>query len=76
METRRGVASGHVRMVDSQQKVEGQFLLFDLDTLDAVIFKGSIDMDPAGSSYGKPSQGPQKKASTDPESQHLDLKSA
>ncbi|NQX89965.1 MAG: polymer-forming cytoskeletal protein [Halioglobus sp.] len=72
-----GDVTASEKVVISQSgNVRGNIVAPRVTLEDGAIFKGSIDMDPAGSSYGKPSQGPQKKASTDPESQHLDLKSA
>ncbi|MFP6639066.1 MAG: LPS assembly protein LptD, partial [Myxococcota bacterium] len=48
LETGRGVASGRVRFQDDEQYLEASFLVFDVDTLDAVLFDGEIDMGPTG----------------------------
>jgi hypothetical protein len=41
--SRRGAASGRVRIVDEEQVVEAGFMLFDVDTLQGVLYDGSID---------------------------------
>jgi lipopolysaccharide assembly outer membrane protein LptD (OstA) len=48
LETRRGVASGRVRLVDAEQVVEADFAQFDVDTLEGVLFDGRIDTGEGG----------------------------
>ena len=46
--TRRGVASGRVRLEDADQLVEAAFMQFDLDSLQGVLFDGDIDTGSGG----------------------------
>ena len=39
-QTRRGVASGDVVLVDGERRVDAQFAEFDLDTLEGLAFEG------------------------------------
>jgi len=48
LETRRGVASGRVRLVDPGQRVEAAFAEFDVGTLQAVLFDADIDTGEGG----------------------------
>jgi lipopolysaccharide assembly outer membrane protein LptD (OstA) len=46
--TRRGVASGHVVVVDAKQELRAEFLEFDLDTLQGLMLFGQLDTGPGG----------------------------
>ena len=48
LETGRGVASGRVRFRDGEQYLEGSFVIFDVETLDAILYDGEIDTGPSG----------------------------
>lgn len=43
MLTRRGVASGRIRLDDGQQIVEAAFMHFDIDDLAGILFEGKVD---------------------------------
>jgi cytoskeletal protein CcmA (bactofilin family) len=66
-------------VISKSGNVRGNIVAPRVTLEDGAIFKGSIDMDPAGASYSKPSQ-PAQKAASDNDSQlktsGLDLKSA
>jgi lipopolysaccharide assembly outer membrane protein LptD (OstA) len=40
--TRRGIASGDVVLVDAEERLEGEFVEFDVDTLQGLVFDGRI----------------------------------
>ncbi|MAI78614.1 MAG: hypothetical protein CL917_06725 [Deltaproteobacteria bacterium] len=48
LETGRGVASGDVRFQSEDQYLEASFVIFDVETLDALLFEGEIDTGPTG----------------------------
>ncbi|MFP8873397.1 MAG: LPS assembly protein LptD, partial [Myxococcota bacterium] len=48
LDTGRGVASGRVRFQDDEQYLEASFVIFQVDTLDAVLFDAEIDTGPTG----------------------------
>jgi cytoskeletal protein CcmA (bactofilin family) len=73
------VTAGEKVVISKSGNVRGNIVAPRVTLEDGAIFKGSIDMDPAGASYAKPPQSSQK-AGNDAEPQvkapGLDLKSA